>query len=135
MKDLRFETIEQLVEYISENNIDITTLTITENIIPETVKIQFDSFSNNSLHEAVVADDNILLVDDYSILENSCGTTKIQMDGKNIWMNVCNMDGVSKAMLDVTINENKLTNIPFILKKKPKENNELISVNKDLLKS
>lgn len=143
MKKLKFETLEELTTYICENELNVKDIIvcleedheqINEELKLDNFDIKLLSFNDNSILFEKIGEENILFVEDFEYIENSCSTARIKLNEKIIWLNVCDAEGASKVNLDVAINEKNFYNVPFIIKKREMTNVSRFIINKDLIK-
>lgn len=80
---------------------DIVTPDSTGNI----VAIRFESFSDKPTIEFVKGDKNLLVIEDYEHVPNSCSTSSISIGGRELLTRICeNNDGLPVSNFDVIIN-------------------------------
>jgi len=61
---------------------------------------------------------NILFVESFDVIPNSCGTGKICFANRTMFMNMCEMDGECHISLNLDIDGKSLYNEPFLVKTK-----------------
>lgn len=127
-RKLEFKNIDELKEYIYENNINFAELVILQKIdfgseeikkevIPESVDVQLISLYDNPTIKAKVSENNILYVDDLIINENSCMPAVVNMLGRKISIILCNQDGKTHASLNVALDSKPQYNVVFEVRK------------------
>lgn len=136
-KQLIFETITELQQYIAENNISIDNLEIFEInkekesellpleesiseekiMLPEYVDIQLISLYDSPTIKAKISENNILYADDVKINPNSCMPTIINVLGRKVSVILCNEDGKTHANLGIALDNNPRYNVLFEVRK------------------
>lgn len=84
-----------------------------------------ESFSDNPIFDFEISEDgdeNIFYVKDYKSVPNSCGTGEIVLNDRTSHMNMCEMEDKATVELNIMLENKRLNNVPFTLKKT--ENNE-----------
>lgn len=152
MKNMKFETLDALVAFLHENDVQIADLEIscgaatpdepaeevTTDVDAETVATEsatgsdvvvLEFLSNRpefvidaTLNESKASETNVLVVDDFDTMENVCGTGKISIDSATVWVNMCVVEGQATAYLPITINGEYRNNVPFSLVKGNSQN-------------
>ena len=77
--------------------------------------------------------ENTFYVSDYAAVKDACGTGKIVLPHRTLYMNMCEMDDKAIVDLDIIIEGQKFTDVSFVLKKT--EDKPYLQVNKDHLSS
>lgn len=123
-----FDNIKQLLEYIENEELDLSQYNIrfikedrlpvnTDDVDnPKNVSISFMSLSDKPVMEAAIGDENILYVESFESIPNACGVGKIQFMGKTLLTNICEMDGESHITLPIDIDNKGIYNVTFKLK-------------------
>lgn len=144
---MKFDSLESLIKHVFGLNVPIQELDFEINSIvmptnqpcdgnqecpiqspqePTNVKVAFNSFSNKPVMEFELADKSVLVVEEFSMIPNSCTTTKVKVSDREILIGVCEVDGVATAKFDVSIDGNvHLKNKSFILSTNPSDKNTI----------
>lgn len=133
---MKFNNLEELVKYIFTENIDISNVDIDfvdgrttslseENTSLPVVELQatIECLSESPLLNINYGDENILYVQSYESLKNSCGAGKITIFDKEIMTNLCEMENEAHVTLPIKVGD-IIKNVEFRL-----------SVTKDTIKN
>jgi hypothetical protein len=102
----------------------------TDNIIPESEKekenvneslqenqIKLKDFHDKPVFEYTSGDKNLLIVEDFEYIENSCMMGKIRFKDRTIYSGICNEDGQTKVTMNVEKSDGSTESINFELSK------------------
>lgn len=103
---MKFDSVRVLLKYLKENNIDFSKVEIdlpvpTSPVIKSEVTFKFAS--GDFVTEAVKGDENVLYVEHFESIPNLCGTGKVVINGKTLWLNMCESEGITKVSLPLTV--------------------------------
>jgi Tfp pilus assembly PilM family ATPase len=130
---MKFSTKTELLEYVmgladanskslSDLDLDIKVLgsEAPKTAITEYKEIGILSMSNAPRVKAKVTngEQNVLFVESFDVIPNSCGTGKIVFADRTMWMNMCEMEGECHISLNLDIDGKSLYNKPFLVKTK-----------------
>ena len=127
---MKFSSIDELVRYIVAENINLqysdvefkTDLSAKEGFdetqkpkehAKEAIEVKINSFYDKPVVEATLGDENILFVESYDALSNSCGSGKVTLLGRTITTNLCEMDNVAHITLAIDMLGNVNYNVDF----------------------
>lgn len=113
----KFDNIFHLIEVLKDKDFSKLEITISEQVCednacmePEcqilgdlTKLVVFETFYNKPEMEFQISDKNILVVENFQSIPNSCGTTKMKIGNSEILIGICEESGVAKAKFDVSI--------------------------------
>lgn len=127
---MRFDTLEEFLKHYFENNVSIADVEFNftevssedpavtpdvieepiEEIDPEDVPVKLEETIVMRLPSGDVKiplhDDGYMLVDDFAMTPNACGTGYIVVEGRKLHLDMCEMDGKTVAYLH-TANSNR----------------------------
>lgn len=125
---MKFNSLEEMIRYIVTEGVDIKSYNISlDDVVSdntkeavseekEAVNVKINSFFDMPLIEAAIGDDNVLYVDSFEALKDSCGTGKISVLGRDMVTNLCEMDGEAHIMLSVDFLDKTNYNVDFKIK-------------------
>ncbi len=123
---MRFDSLEEFLKYFYENNVSIADVefnitvaasedpTITPDVIEEPIEEPAPEDEPQKLEESVVlrlpsGDVKIpldakgqMVVEDFAMTPNACGTGYIVIEGRQLYLDMCEMDGTTAAYLHTT---------------------------------
>lgn len=140
---MKFDNLETLVKYIINEEIDLSEIDVDFNLPvkesveepkeqkPNDVKVKLKMLSDSPDITAKLSESNVLFVEDFSSLPNQCTSGKIEFMGRQFLTNMCcvvneNGDEIVKATLPVEIQEGKVYNVDFLVKKKVDEDYDIL---------
>lgn len=122
---MKFESIDALAQYLYENKVSISDIEmrLPEGEPPEILmqdvqdqaEVVFPLASNDVVAEASYGSENILYVESFEVTPNLCGTGRVRAFGRDMWLNMCEMDGTTKVTLS-TIVDGDPRSTEFVLK-------------------
>jgi hypothetical protein len=110
------DSYKNLVDSISDvvNHDDNGTHNTTENT---TVPVNLSFLSDSPTVQAEISSSNCLFVENYNVIPNSCGAGTVQLFGKTIYLNMCDMNETVTVNLNIEVDGQRLYNVPFEVKK------------------
>jgi hypothetical protein len=102
---------------------------------PSHPQVKLTSLTGINEMDASLGDENILYVDSYEAVKDYCGTGKINVFGKTLVVNMCEMDNVAQTKMSIDINGVYSYNVDFklrLLSEKP-EGKPVIQLKETLL--
>jgi len=158
---MRFESLEELIVYfvkgdknVQDYDIELTVrpeiapakdsndevepedgVEPAEELVTESTKVRLTGLNGLSIMEASIGDENILYVDSYEAVKDYCGTGKINVFGKTLVVNMCEMNDVAQTQMSIDINGVSSYNVDFklrLLSEKP-EGSPVIQLKEVLL--
>jgi hypothetical protein len=92
--------------------------TLAEKRTAQNFQIFLEDLSGEPCITSRISTENVLYVEDCSIVPNSCGAMSINFLGRTVMLNACRTeDGTIKTKLNIRINENTIKNVDFFIKK------------------
>ena len=83
-------------------------------------------------NEIIDSDDNIIFVESVDVIKDACGTGKLEIFGKTVLLNMCEMEDTIHVNLDLAIDGKDFSKVPFTVKLT--ETIPYIKLSKSLLK-
>jgi hypothetical protein len=122
---MKFNNLEELLKYVVHENInlkytdiefktDITESTQTKPV-DGPIFVSMKMFHDSPILEAKMADENVLYVDSFESLKNLCGAGKISLLGKELTVNLCEMDDEAHVTLPIGFSDEDTRSIEFKL--------------------
>lgn len=84
-------------------------------------------------HELIDGEENIIFVEAVDVIKDACGTGKLELFGRSLLLNMCEMENTVHVNLDVSVNGKSFSNVPFIVKLITDEKDPYIKLSKSIL--
>lgn len=91
---------------------------VKESVEQAANKVMIKSFSDNPILEYATGEDNIIIVEDFERIEDSCMMGKLSFMGREIYGGICTENNVSKIHLKVYLEDlREERNLQFLIQK------------------
>jgi hypothetical protein len=149
---MNFKSFAELHDYIGRNYSDLSKVDVSfhlaegcscrscgcddkplqESSINAISVVKITTLAEAPAIDAELGSENEIYVQSADVIKDACGTGSISVLGRKILMNVCEMDNVIHASLDIEVNGKEYTKVPFVVKLA--EGKEYVRLSKSLLK-
>lgn len=76
-----------------------------------------ESLSDNPSFPLEFGEANTFFVKDFQTVPNACGTGRVTLENREMYINMCETNGVAEVDMSVNVGGQKLRNISFVLEK------------------
>lgn len=138
---MRFDSLESLIRHIIQNEIDVKTIefnidpevnqadpTASPDVLAEPPEPELKQkqeiaetatiFLPSGAIEVKLTEAGTLLVEDYGIVPNTCGTGFLSIGNSKVYLNMCEMNGEAKINVMASINDSEPKLTEFRIHKK-----------------
>lgn len=108
---MKFNNIEELILYVNESGIDLSSYDVRfaqstpePQLTEKQETIACSILMEDAYRTIPLADESVIVVQECENIENMCGSAKIMFECRELYVAMCDMEGVKHVTLPITVN-------------------------------